>query len=100
MKSGGGTFFTRKFVASDFLSEQQLKNVVDKLHCVFIMQILSINSKASKLVVLSETNRSYLIPGIMTRMILFWKYLQDSPSPIKQETVKLSKPLHEENHYS
>ena len=36
----------------------------------------------------------------MTRMILFWKYLQDSPSPIIEETVKLSKTLHEDNHYS
>ena len=36
----------------------------------------------------------------MTRMISFWKQLQDSPSPIIQETVKLSKTLHEENHYS
>ena len=34
----------------------------------------------------------------MTRMISFWKHLQDSPSPITQETVKLSKDLHEENH--
>ena len=36
----------------------------------------------------------------MTRMISFWKHLQDSPSPILQETVKLPKALHEENHYS
>ena len=36
----------------------------------------------------------------MTRMILFWKNLQGSPSSIIQETVKLSKALHEENHYS
>ena len=33
----------------------------------------------------------------MTRMILLWKHLQDS---ILQETVKLSKTLHEENYYS
>ena len=32
----GSTFFTRKFVSSDFLSKQQLKNAVNKLHCVFI----------------------------------------------------------------
>ena len=36
----------------------------------------------------------------MTRMISFWKHLQDSSSPIIQETIKLSKTLHEENHYS
>ena len=36
----------------------------------------------------------------MTRMILFWKHLQDSPSQIIEETVKLSKTLHEQNHYS
>ena len=47
-----------------------------------------------------ETNRSSLIPGIMTRMISFWKHLQDSPNPIVEERVKLSKTLHEENHYS
>ena len=33
----------------------------------------------------------------MTGMISFWKHRQDSPSPIVQETVKLSKALHEEN---
>ena len=96
----GSTFFTRKFVPSDFLSERQLKNAVDKVNCVFIKQILRVNSKASNWAVLSETNRSSLILGIMTRMISFWKHLQDSPSPIIQETVKLSKTLHEENHYS
>ena len=36
----------------------------------------------------------------MTRMISFWKHLQDSPNPIVEERVKLSKTLHEENHYS
>ena len=35
----------------------------------------------------------------MTRMISFWKHLQHSPSPIIQETAKLAKALHEENHY-
>ena len=36
----------------------------------------------------------------MTRMFSFWKHLQDSPSPIIKDAVKLSKTLHEENHYS
>ena len=36
----------------------------------------------------------------MTRMMSFQKYLQDSPSPIIQETAKLPKDSHEENHYS
>ena len=36
----------------------------------------------------------------MTRMISFWKHLQDSPSPIIEETVKLFKTLHEKIHYS
>ena len=91
--------FTRKFVPSDFLSEQ-LKNAIDKLHCVFIKQILDVYSKASNWAMLSETNRSSLIPRIMTRMISDWKHLQDSPSPVIQETVKLSKALHEKNHNS
>ena len=42
-------------------------------------------------------NRSSLIPDIMTRMISFWKHLQDSPSPVIQETVKLSGALQEKN---
>ena len=96
----GSTFFTRKFVPSDLLSERQLKNLVDQVHWVFIKQILGVNSNASNWAVLSETNRSFQIPGIMTRMISFWKHLQDSSSPIIKETVKLSKTLHEENHYS
>ena len=62
----GSTFFTRKFEPSDFLSERQLKNAVDKLDCVFIKQILGVNWA-----MLSETNSSSLIPGIMTRMISF-----------------------------
>ena len=61
---------------------------------------LGVNPKASNWAVLVELNRSSLIPGIMTRMISFWKHSQDSPSPIMQETVKLSKALHEENNYS
>ena len=84
----GNTFFTRKFVPSDFLNEQKLKNTVDKLHCIFIKHILHVNSKASNWTVLSETKRFSLISGIMTRIISFWKHLQDSPSPIIQETVK------------
>ena len=95
----GSTFFTRKFVPGDFLRERQLKNAVDKLHCVFIKQILDVNS-ASNWAILSETNGYSLIPGIITRMISFWKHLQDSPSPIIQETVKLSKALHEKNNNS
>ena len=93
-------FFKRKFVPKDFLNKRLLKNEIDKLHCVFIKQILGVNRKASNWAVLSETNRSYLIPRIIIIMILFWKHLQDSPSPIIQETLKLSKALHEENHYS
>ena len=50
----GSTFFTRKFIPSDFLSERQLRNVVDKLHCVFIKQILGVISKASNWAVLTE----------------------------------------------
>ena len=72
---GGRTFFTRKFVPSDFLSERKLKNAVDRLHCVYLKQILGVNSKASNLALRSETNGSTVIPGIMTRMILFWKHL-------------------------
>ena len=47
------TFFTRKFLPSDFLSKKQLKNAVDKLHCVFIKQIFGVNSNA----VLRGTNK-------------------------------------------
>lgn len=61
---------------------------------------MGFNSKVSNWAVLSESNRSSLIPGIMTRMIAFWKHLQDSPSTILQETIKLPKALNEEHHYS
>ena len=86
----GSTFFTRTFEQSDFLSKQQLKNTADKLHCVFIKQILGVFINQNW-AILSETNRSSQIPGITTRMISFWKHLQDSPSSVIQETVKLSK---------
>ena len=72
-----------------------------KLHFSFsVKQFLDVNSKATNWAVLSETNRPSLVPGIMTRMISFWKHLQDSPNPIVEGRVKLSKTLHEENHYS
>ena len=87
----GSTFFTKKFVPSDFLNERQLKNTVDMLHCVFIKQILGVSSKASNWAVLSETSRSSMISGIMTRMISFWKHLQDSPSPIIQKKLNCQK---------
>ena len=97
---GEALFSQESFASSDFLSKRELKNAVSKLHCVFIKEILGVNPKASNWAVLVELNRSSLIPGIMTRMISFWKHSQDSPSPIMQETVKLSKALHEENNYS
>ena len=65
-----------------------------------VKRFLGVNSKVTNWAVLRETNRPSLIPGIMTRMISFWKHLQDSPSPIIEGPVKLSKTLHEENHYS
>ena len=65
-----------------------------------VKRFLGVNSKVTNWAVLRETNRPSLIPGIMTRMISFWKHLQDSPNPIVEERVKLSKTLHEENHYS
>ena len=54
----------------DFLGKRKLKNAVDKLDCVVIKQILGVNSKASNWAVLCETNRSSLIPGIKSRMIV------------------------------
>ena len=85
-------FLTRKFVPSDFQGKRQLKNAVDKFHCVFIMQILGVNSKASSWAVLNETNRPSLIPRIMTRMISFWKHFQDS-QPNNTRNIKTVKSL-------
>ena len=85
-------FLTRKFVPSDFQGKRQLTNAVDKLDCVFIKQILGVNSKASIWAVLNETNRPSLIPGIMTRMISFWKHLQDS-QPNNTRNIKTVKSL-------
>ena len=66
----GSIFFTRKFSTSDFLGERLLKGAADKLHCLLIKKIVGVDSKTSNQAVLSETNRSFLITGIMTRIIL------------------------------
>ena len=39
------SFFTQTFIPTDLLSEKQLKNRLDRLHCSFLKQILSVNSK-------------------------------------------------------
>ena len=67
---GRSTFFIITFVSNDFLGKRQLKNAVDKLHCLFIKEILSVNSKASNLAVLSETIRSFLITGNILKIHL------------------------------
>ena len=72
-KVWGNTLFKKNLNLIIFLVK--MKSELDKLHGIFVKQFLGI-----KLAGLSKTNRSSLIPRIMTRMTLFRKHLQDSAS--------------------
>ena len=78
----GASFFNSKLSPSDFLSEKQCKNPIDKLQGSFLRHILGVHSRASNWPVESETNRNSVIPHIVRRMIGFYNHLRNSESPI------------------
>ena len=57
----GASIFSFKSLLSDFLSEKQCKNPIDKLQGSFLKHILGLHSRASNWVVESETNRNSVI---------------------------------------
>ena len=76
------SFFSSKSLPSNFLSEKQCKNPIDKLQGSFLKHILGVHSRASNWAVESETNRNSVIPHIVRRMIGFYNHLRNSESPI------------------
>ena len=54
----GASFFSPKSSRSNFLSEKQCKNPIDKLQGSFLKHILGVHSRASNWAVESETNRN------------------------------------------
>ena len=92
----GVSFFSSKSSPSDFLSEKQCENPIDKLQGSFLKHILSVHSRAYNWVVESETNRNPVIPHIVRRMIGFYNHLKNSESPIIIDSLKLSVELNEE----
>ena len=78
----GASFFSSKSSSSNFLSEKQCKNPIDKLQGSFLKHILGVHSRASNWAVESETNRNSVIPHIVRRMIGFYNHLRNSESPI------------------
>ena len=92
----GASFFSSKFSPSDFLSEKQCKNPIDKLQGSFLKHIFGVHSRASNWAVESETNRNSVIPHIVRRMIGFYNHLRNSESPIIIDSLKLSVELNEE----
>ena len=65
----GAIFFNSKSSPSNFLSEKQCKNPIDKLQRSFLKHILGVHSGASNWAVESKTNRNSVIPHIVRRMI-------------------------------
>ena len=92
----GASFFSPKSSRSNFLSEKQCKNPIDKLQGSFLKHILGVHSRASNWAVESETNRNSVIPHIVRRMIGFYNHLRNSESPIIIDSLKLSVELNEE----
>ena len=76
--------FSSKSSPSDFLSEKQCKNPIDKLQGSFLKHILGVHSRASNWAVESETNRNSVIPHIVRRMIGFYNHLRNLESPIER----------------
>ena len=54
------------------------------------------HSRASNWEVESETNRNYVIPHIVKRMIGFYNHLRNSENSIVIDSLKLSMELNEE----
>ena len=92
----GASFFSSKSSSSNFLSEKQCKNPIDKLQGSFLKHILGVHSRASNWAVESETNRNSVIPHIVRRMIGFYNHLRNSESPIIIDSLKLYVGLNEE----
>ena len=92
----GASLFTMKFSPCDFLSEKQCKSPIDNLHLKFLKHILGVNQRATNWAVLSETNRNSLIKKIIDKMIGYRICIKNSPSPIIQDVLELSKQLHRE----
>ena len=93
----GASFFSFKSLPSDFLSEKQCKNPIDKLQGSFLKHILGVHSRASNWAVESKANRNSVIPHIVRRMIGFYNHLRNSESPIIIiNNLKLSVELNEE----
>ena len=88
--------FSSKSSPSDFLSEKQCKNPIDKLQGSFLKHILGVHSRRSTWAVESKTNRNYVIPYVVRRMIGFYNHLRKSESPIIIDSLKLSMELNEE----
>ena len=58
----GASFFSPKSSRSNFLSEKQCKNPIDKLQGLFLKHNLGVHSRASNWAVESETNRDCHTP--------------------------------------
>ena len=91
----GASFFSSKPLPSDFLSEKQCKNSIDKLQGSFLKHVLGVHSRASNRAVESKTSRTSVIPHIVSR-IGFYNHLRNSESPINIDSLKLSMELNEE----
>ena len=90
----GVSFFNSKSLPSNFLSEKQSKNPIDKLQGSFLKHILGAYSQASNWVVESETNRNSVIPYIVRRSCWWsWMRRHNQFTTIKKIGKTLSTPI-------
>ena len=92
----GASFFSSKSWPSDFLSEKQCKNRIDQLQGSFLKHTLGVHSRASNWAIESKTIKSFVIPHIVKRTIVFCNHLRNSESPFIINILKLSMELSEE----
>ena len=69
---------------------------MDKLQNSFLKHILGFHQRSSNWAVRSETKRNSVLVKVINRMIGLWNHLNQSESPLIQDTLALAKTLHNE----
>lgn len=84
----GCSFSSNELLPSNFLSEKQNNNPLDKLQGSFFKHIIGVNLQSSNWTVESETNRNSILHMIRI-MIRFYNYFKNSESYIVFDSLQL-----------
>ena len=79
-----------------FLSENQQKNLVEKIQILFLRHLLGINSHSTNWAVLSETSSKPILCKIILKTVRYWERIKESPSPILKVVLITNKQLQKE----